>query len=63
MESKFRIEDIQKATVGGRKVKIFKAFEYDSKAQAYIYCGQFEAPQRTANKDLWKHIPPEEQIV
>jgi hypothetical protein len=57
MKDQFRIQDIQKATVNGRKVKIFKAFEYDKSSNAYIYCGQFEAPQETANKDLWEHIP------
>ena len=51
-----RIENIQKATLNGRKVKLFKAFEYDDNAKAYIFIGQFKAPQTTANKDLQDYI-------
>ena len=53
---KYRIQDIQKATVNGRKVKLFKAFEYDPKHQAYIFCGQFEAPQNTPDSQLENFI-------
>ena len=56
---KYRILDIQKATVNGRKVKLFKAFEYDPKHQAYIFCGQFEAPQKTPNSQLENYIDHE----
>ena len=54
---RFRIENIQKATLNGRKVKLFKAFEYDHNAKAYIFCGQFEAPQKTPNNKLVNFIP------
>ena len=53
---KYRIENIQKATLNGRNVKLFKAFEYDKKAKAYVFCGQFEAPQKTADKNLINFI-------
>ena len=53
---KYRIEDIQKVKVNGRNVKLFKAFEYDKNSNAYIFCGQFEAPAKTANKNLEKYI-------
>ena len=50
--SNFRIEEIRKATVGGRVVKMFKAYELHG--NVFVFCGQFSAPVRTANKDLWK---------
>ena len=53
---KYRIEDIQKVKVNGRNVKLFKAFEYDKNSNAYIFCGQFQAPAKTANKNLEKYI-------
>lgn len=53
---KYRIENIQKVTLNGRQVKLFKAFEYDAHAKAYIFCGQFEAPQNTSNDKLASYI-------
>ena len=53
---KYRIENIQKATVNGRSVKLFKAFEYEPESRAYVFCGQFEAPAKTANKNLESFI-------
>jgi hypothetical protein len=53
---KYRFGDIQKATLNGRKVKLFKAFEYDKDAKSWVFCGQFEAPQKTANKNLINYI-------
>jgi hypothetical protein len=50
--SDFRIEEIRKAKVNGRAVKTFKAFRKDG--DAFVFCGQFSAPAKTANKDLWK---------
>jgi hypothetical protein len=47
-----RIEDIRKATVNGRKVKLFKAWRYSPIAEGYIFDGQYEVPQRTANKNI-----------
>ena len=55
----FRVEDVQKVTLNGRKVKLFKAYEYDPGARAYIFCGQFEAPQNTPQEQLVNHIPQE----
>ena len=60
MKEQFRIQNVQKATVNGRKVKLFKAFEYDPESKAYIYCGTFEAPQRTTGSELINFIPGQE---
>ena len=56
---KYRIENVQKATLNGRKVKLFKAFEYDQGAGAYVFCGQFEAPQNTPTSQLERYIDQE----
>jgi len=53
---KYRIENIQKAILGSRSVKLFKAFAYDKNVKAYVFCGQFEAPAKTANKNLKNFI-------
>lgn len=50
--SDYRIEDIRRATVNGRAVKIFKA--YRRNGHAFVFCGEFTAPAKTANKNLWK---------
>ena len=50
--SDYRIEDIRRATVNGRAVKIFKA--YRRNGRAFVFCGEFTAPAKTANKNLWK---------
>ena len=55
---KYRIENIQKVCLNGRNVKLFKAFEYDKDSHAYIFIGQFDAPLKTANKNLRNHIKP-----
>ncbi len=48
----FRIENIQKANVNGRQVKLFTAFV--KQGDAFVHFGKFSAPIRTANRDLWK---------
>ena len=53
---KYRIENIQKAKLNRRNVKLFKAFGYDKESNAYIFCGHFEAPAKTANKNLENFI-------
>ena len=53
---KYRIENVQKATLNRRPVKLFKAFEYDQEAGAYVFCGQFEAPQNTPDSQLENYI-------
>lgn len=50
--SNFRIESIRRATLNGRNVKTFKA--YSKSGDSFVFCGQFSAPARTANRDLWK---------
>ena len=53
---KYRIEDVQKVTLNGRKIKLFKVFEYEKNSNAYVFSGQFEAPVKTANKNLENFI-------
>lgn len=48
----FRIENVQAATVNGRKVKLFSAFE--QRGDAFVFLGKFSAAAKTANRDLWK---------
>lgn len=48
----FRIEDVRKAVVNGKSVKLFNAYQKIDKA--FVFAGQFSAPIKTANKDLWK---------
>ena len=50
-QADFRIENIQKATLNGVAVKLFKAFK--KQGDAYVFVGQFSAPARTAKKNLW----------
>jgi len=61
MKDQFRIEDIQRVCLNGRNVKLFKAYEFDKNSQAYIFCGQFEAPVRTPNKNLLNYIGDEDE--
>uniref|UniRef100_A0A6M3LP32 Uncharacterized protein n=1 Tax=viral metagenome TaxID=1070528 RepID=A0A6M3LP32_9ZZZZ len=53
---KYRIENIQSVNLNGRPVTLFKAFEYDPDSHAYIFIGQFQAPARTAKKNLGNFI-------
>jgi len=54
MNAPFRIEDIQKITYNGCRVKLFKAWRYSPVAGAYIFDGQYSVPQRTSNKNIAK---------
>ena len=47
----FRIEQIQRATVNGKAVKIFTAYQKDG--EDFVHVGKFTANARTANKNLW----------
>lgn len=48
----FRIQDVRQATLNGLAVKLFAAFKRSG--DVFIYAGQFSAPTRTADEDLWK---------
>ena len=50
----YRIERIQKATLNGRKVKLFTAFE--KQGDAFVHVGTYSAPVKTANKNLSQFI-------
>lgn len=50
--SDYRIEGIQRATVNGRAVKLFTAYERDG--DVFVHVGRFSAPARTANSRLWQ---------
>lgn len=52
--SNYRIESVQKVTLNGRNVKLFKA--YKKEGDAYVFCGQYSAPAKTANKNLTQFI-------
>jgi len=47
----FRIEQVQKATMNGKQVKLFTA--YEKKGDSFVHIGKFSAPAKTANKNLW----------
>ena len=47
-----RIADIRKATVNGRRVKLFKVFRWMPLANVYVFDGQYSLPQQTANKNI-----------
>ena len=49
-----KIENITRATVNGRAVKIFTA--YRKIEGGWLHIGQFSAPARTANKNLQQFI-------
>ena len=49
--NQYRIERIRTLTLNGRKVKAFDAFV--KQGGAFVFCGAFSAPVRTANKNLW----------
>jgi hypothetical protein len=53
---KYRIENIQKAKLNRRNVKLFKAFGYDKNQQAYVFVGKYTAPAKTADKNLINFI-------
>ena len=47
-----RIADIQKATINGRRVKLFKVYRWMPLSNAYVFDGTHSLPQRTANKNI-----------
>ena len=48
----YRIESIRKVTLNGAAHKAFKAFK--KQGDAFVFVGEFSAPAKTANCDLWK---------
>jgi hypothetical protein len=56
---KYRIENIQRAYVGDKEVKLFEAYELNKEKDAYVFCGQFSAPKKTSNKNLVNFINQE----
>ena len=49
--TQYRIENVRLIVFNGRKRKVFDA--YERKGDAFIFCGAYTAPVRTANKNLW----------
>jgi len=41
------------------KEGVFSAFRYNEHQKAYVYCGQFAAPVRTANRKLPAYVEKE----
>ena len=54
MTTTLKIENVRRATLNGRAVKLFTAYRLTD--GAYVHIGQFSAPARTANKDLVEFI-------
>ena len=54
MNTALKIENIIRATLNGRSVKLFTA--YRAIEGGWIHIGQFSAPARTANKNLDQFI-------
>ncbi len=54
METKIKIESIQKAIYNGKEVKLFNAYRLID--NAYHFIGQFSAPAKTANKNLINYV-------
>lgn len=52
MSTQYRIEQIQKVTLNGKSVKMFKVYELNSDKDAYVFIGNRTAPAKTANKNL-----------
>jgi hypothetical protein len=50
-----KIENIRRATLNGRAVKVFNAYRLQDDG-TYVFAGQFSAPARTANKNLHAFI-------
>ena len=56
----YRIEDVHTVTLNGRRVKTFKAYQFDENQRAYVFVGVYWAPARTALKNLWRVLGTEE---
>jgi hypothetical protein len=52
----YRIENIQEVRLNGKNCIMFKAYEFDSKSNAYMFCGQFTAPTKTPKNKLKDYI-------
>jgi len=51
---KYRIENIEKARLNGRNVKVFQLFEY---CNGYFgYKGSYDVPVRIANKNIIEYL-------
>ena len=50
MKPEYRIEDIQKITYNGKKVKLFKV--YEKRGNNFIFVGNYTAPVKVLNKYL-----------
>ncbi len=48
----FRIQEIRRATVAGRKVKTFKVYRQQNNGE-FMLLGKFIAPLETPDDDLW----------
>ena len=59
----YRIEGVQVCQYQGTgtRVKLFRAYVHKPEQRAFVFCGAFSAPARTANRDLWKIVALESQ--
>lgn len=54
----YKIDEIQKATLNNKKVKLFKA--YEKRLNAFIFVGTFSAPGNVSDEDLWRYVEIDE---
>jgi hypothetical protein len=50
----YRITDIEKIILNGRKVKLFKY--YVKCGDVFIFCGNFTAPLKTSDFNLYRYV-------
>jgi len=58
---KYRIENVEKARLNGRNVKLFQLFELfvcheNENNFVYMYKGSYDVPVRTANKNIIEYL-------
>lgn len=51
----YRIEEVRRATINGRAVKLFKAYRQQADG-SFVFAGEFSAPVKTANKNLAEFV-------
>jgi hypothetical protein len=54
--AEFRIANVRRVTINTRPVKLFIAYRRRLSDGAYICIGQFAAPRRTPNGQLWRFV-------
>jgi hypothetical protein len=53
-QNNYRIEDVQRVTIGYHCKKLFSA--YKKEVGKFVFIGQFTAPIYTKTRELWKTV-------